>query len=67
MLVQMDKLSDKLGRRDIKFYDLYKKHKEDKDVRALKDEGFKLEGVLDEPIGEGEEPIYGDIEVDDFN
>lgn len=30
-----NKLSDKLGRRGIKFYDLYRHHKEDKDVRAL--------------------------------
>ena len=35
--VKKDKLSEKLGRRGIKFYDLYMHHKEEKDVRMLQD------------------------------
>lgn len=63
--LKKDKLSEKLGRRGIKFYDLYKLHKEDKDVRALMGEGFALNGILEQE--NGEEPVYGDLEVDDFN
>jgi hypothetical protein len=32
-----NKLSEKLGRRGIKFYDLYMHHKEEKDARMLQD------------------------------
>ena len=35
--VKKDKLSEKLGRRGIKFYDLYMHHKEEKDVHMLQD------------------------------
>lgn len=35
--VQKNKLSEKLERRGIKFYDLYMHHKEEKDVRMLQD------------------------------
>lgn len=59
-----NKLSDKLGRRGIKFYDLYRHHKEDKDVRALQAEGFKLDGIMED---EQDVPIYDDLEVEDFN
>ena len=64
--LKKDKLAEKLGRRGIKFYDLYKFHKEDKDVRMLNDSGFKLHGIM-EVDGTDEEPIFGDLEVDDFN
>ena len=77
--IKENKLSEKMGRRDIQFYDLYKLEKPAQpDVERLKDKGFPLEGILkgmyvDERTGEeihidGEkEPIYGDIEIDDFN
>lgn len=64
--LKKDKLSEKLGRRGIKFYDLYRHNKEDKDVRDLQDSGFKLRGIMDMDNDE-EEPVFGDIEVDDFN
>ena len=67
-----------MGRRDIQFYDLYKREKPDTDVEKLQDKGYLLKGVLqgsytDEKTGqeveinEIDEPIYGDIEVEDFN
>ena len=67
-----------MGRRDIQFYDLYKREKAETDVEKLKEKGYLLEGILkgaytDEKTGEEvqieevDEPIYGDIEVDDFN
>ena len=76
--MQENKLSEKMGRRDIQFYDLYKREKPDTDVEKLQDKGYLLKGVLqgsytDEKTGEEveineiDEPIYGDIEVEDFN
>ena len=73
-----NKLSEKMGRRDIQFYDLYKLQKPPSDVEKLQDKGYLLEGILtgqfkDVSTGEirtildEDEPIYGDIEVSDFN
>ena len=69
-----------MGRRDIQFYDMYKREKPPSDVENLQAKGFPLDGILkgrytDAATGEqieideeeDEEPIYGDIEVDDFN
>ena len=69
-----------MGRRDIQFYDMYKREKPPGDVENLQAKGFPLDGILkghytDAATGEqieiggeeDEEPIYGDIEVDDFN
>ena len=41
-----NKLSEKMGRRDIQFYDLYKLDKQPVDVEKLQDKGFLLEGIL---------------------
>jgi hypothetical protein len=38
--LKKDKLSDKLGRRDVKFYDLYKHRKDEKDVIMINEQGF---------------------------
>ena len=76
--IKENKLSEKMGRRDIQFYDLYKLDKQPNDVEKLQDKGFLLDGILkgeylDEKTGktvqivDEEEPIYGDLEVDDFN
>ena len=73
-----NKLSDKMGRRDIQFYDLYKLDKPSDAVEKLEDKSYAREGVLkglykDEAKNEiinmddQDEPIYGDIEIDDFN
>ena len=74
-----NKLSEKMGRRDIQFYDMYKREKPASDVQKLADKGYLLDGILkgdiiDEKTGlvtgtidDSNEPIYGDIEVDDFN
>ena len=78
-----DKLSDKMDRRDVTFYDLYKLHKPDESVNLLAHNHYPLENVLacgsgeakddnEEEKEEGEKApvkdlIYGDIEVDDFN
>ena len=72
-------MSDKLGRRCIQFYDLYKLEKPANEVDKLKDRCYPIEGILqgqvhDEKTGQvvldlnGEdEPLFGDIEIDDFN
>ena len=67
-----------MGRRDIQFYDLYMNEKPEEDVVKLTDKSYMLQGILkgqytDERTGQviqmtdENEPIYGDIEVDDFN
>lgn len=67
-----------MGRRDIQFYDLYKRGKPDDAIEKLENGGYVKEGILegdfkDEATGavttirEEDEPIYGDIEADDFN
>ena len=67
-----------MGRRDIQFYDLYKREKPTNDCTKLTDKGYLLEGILKGDIyddngnvvgtiDDANEPIYGDIEVDDFN
>lgn len=70
-----DKLSEKMGRRDIQFYDLYK-HRKQEDVDAVNSKDFPIEGVLacganrvneENKDEQDEDAIYGDIEVDDFN
>lgn len=76
--LKRNKLSEKMGRRDIQFYDLYKLGKQPKDVENLTDKGYLLDGVLKgdykddltgqvKTVTEENEPIYGDLEVDDFN
>ena len=60
--ISRNKLSDKMGRRDVAFYDLYKKKEPIEDYHALKDRNFRHEDVLPE-----NDAIYGDIECDDFN
>ena len=76
--LQANKLSNKMGRRDIQFYDLYKLKKPEESVTSLQDKGYLLDGVLtgsyrdartglEVTINDEDEPIYGDIEVDDFN
>lgn len=56
-----NKLSDKLGRRDIQFYDLYKLNEPAKAITELKKGGYSwTENVYDSSI-------YEDIEVRDFN
>mmetsp|Transcript_39539 Transcript_39539/g.51786 ORF Transcript_39539/g.51786 Transcript_39539/m.51786 type:complete len:166 (-) Transcript_39539:599-1096(-) len=73
-----NKLSEKMGRRDIQFYDLYKLSKPDDAVEKLTDKSYALEGILRGQVRDSrgnvlvdldddEEPIYGDIEIDDFN
>ena len=44
--LEKNKLSEKMGRRDVRFYDLFKKHRFEDDVSILKNQGFHLEGVL---------------------
>ena len=44
--LEKNKLSEKMGRRDVRFYDLFKKHRFEDDVSILKNHGFHLEGVL---------------------
>ena len=63
--IQKDKLSDKMGRRDIIFYDLYKLKEPPEAVAKLQENGFNFHGILDIPAEE--EEVYGDIEADDFN
>ena len=74
--IAKDKLSEKLGRRDIQFYDLYKLNEKDEDVNTLVQSEYPIKGVLacgankvneETKDEEDEDPIYGDIEVDDFN
>ena len=77
--VVKNKLSEKMGRRDVQFYDLYKKHRFEEDVQNMKNKGFEIDGVLSghvidpvtkekgEEITDANEPLYGDIEVDDFD
>lgn len=55
-----NKLSDKMGRRDIQFYDLYKLNEPQTSVQELKQTGNGTEGIYDPTI-------YEDIEVKDFN
>ena len=66
-----------MGRRDIQFYDLYMNEKPEEDVVKLTDKSYMLQGILkgqytDERTGQviqmtdENEPIYGDIEVDDL-
>ena len=68
-----------MGRRCIQFYDLYKLEKKPEDVEKLKDRSYPIDGVLqgqifDEKTGQvlldlngDDEPIFGDIEIEDFN
>ena len=72
--LEPNKLSDKLNRRDIQFYDLYKFGKPEEDLNSLLQSQLSREGVLNaitepqRPQEEQEEDgLYGDIEVDDFN
>ena len=74
-----NKLSEKMGRRDIQFYDVYKLRKPAEDVSAVHNTGYPLEGILTgkytDPVTNVEskemcdedEQNYGDIEVEDFN
>lgn len=75
--IAKNKLSDKMNRRDIQFYDLYKYKLPNYEVNAVINSNFPVNGVLncgtgksvqeearDEPT---EDPIYGDLEVDDYN
>jgi hypothetical protein len=60
-----NKLSEKMGRRDILFYDLYKNSVPQELVMDLANKHLPYEEVL--KCGEdNEDPIYGDIEVDNF-
>ena len=77
--LEKNKLSEKMGRRDVRFYDLYKKHRFEDDVQNLKNHGLHVDGVLAgsfvdpvtknivKEITDENEIIYGDIEVEDFN
>ena len=66
-----------MGRRDIQFYDLYKLDKPEKDVEKLQDKSYAIDGILRGQVRDAQgreidldgndEPIYGDIEIDDFN
>ena len=67
-----------MGRRDIQFYDLYKLDKPEKDVEKLTDKSYAIDGILKGQVRDvhdrvvldldgDDEPIYGDIEIDDFN
>lgn len=58
--LQQNKLSDKMGRRDIQFYDLYKLNEPQASVQELKQTGHDTNGIYDPNI-------YEDIEVKDFN
>ena len=44
--MQENKLSEKMGRRDIQFYDLYQRGKPEQDVEKLTEQGYLHEGVL---------------------
>ena len=77
-MLSRNKLSDKLGRRDIQFYDLYKLDKPEDNMKLLKAKELPFEGILkgswldpntnkQTEITDDNEPLYGDIEVDDFN
>lgn len=57
---QENKLSDKMFRRDICFYDLYKLKESRSELHALEKEGYHWAGIYDEEI-------YEDIEVQDYN
>jgi hypothetical protein len=60
--LKRNKLDEKLGRRDIQFYDLYKLNEPAEDVRDLN--LFKMRAT----DGEVFDPsLYSDIEVNDFN
>ena len=79
MHLMKDKLSQKMGRRDIQFYDLYKLKKPEEYVTEINSKGLPLDGILtgtyvnpqtneeEYAITDENEHIYGDIEVDDFN
>ena len=43
-----------MGRRDVRFYDLYKKHRFEEDMSNLKLQGYQLEGIL---AGKYEDPV----------
>lgn len=59
--VDHNKLSDKMGRRDIQFYDLYRLNEPPNAVQDLRKEGYHWnEGIYDQEV-------YEDIEVPDFN
>lgn len=59
--LQTNKLSEKMNRRDIQFYDLYKLNEPPKSITELKKEGYAwTENVYDPQI-------YDDMEVNDFN
>lgn len=55
-----NKLSEKMNRRDVQFYDLYKLAEPREAVLELKEEGFLEENIY-------QPAIYEDIEVQDFN
>jgi len=60
--IERNKLSDKMSRRDVQFYDLYKLKEPTDDINMLEDRSFKFTGVVPE-----NDQIYGDIECTDFN
>jgi hypothetical protein len=45
--IQRNKLSEKMGRRDIQFYDLYKLNEPISAVQELRQEGYWTEGIYD--------------------
>ena len=63
--MQKDKLSDKMGRRDMLFYDLYKNSLPQEQVMDLVNKHLPYEEVL-KCGADNEDPIYGDLEIDDF-
>ena len=46
---------------------MYKREKPPHEVENLQAKGYQLDGILKGFENEEDEPIYGDIEVDDFN
>ena len=46
MHLMKDKLSQKMGRRDIQFYDLYKLKKPEEYVTEINSKGLPLDGIL---------------------
>ena len=54
-----NKLSDKFGRRDVCFYDMYVKKEDAQELGLLNDRGF--------PLDIDAEQYYREIEVEDFN
>ena len=58
-----NKLSDKLSRRDITYYDLYKHQKPQEDFQKMRMENGYPFTISDGKIKE----LYGDMAYDDFN